>query len=304
MKKFILTSLFFFLGLYFFLLIPDVILTAKVKHTPFNDGSVWGRIVNGEMDYELLIFGSSRAWVHYNPRIIDSVLSVNSYNLGRDGKKLDVSALMYNIYTKHNKKPKALIVDYYFMSMEKSDAYKREQFYPYLLNKDIWNSFHKIHQLNVLDRFFPMAKYYGNLKNTKLYFNENKPTYKGFHGSNLQWDGTTLKTIEHIPFYHDSTVISMTESWFKQCKKDGVKVILVHSPIHNDATKKIDDIVAMRTFYQQLANKYNFPILDYSTDPICFDTNYFYNAQHLNKKGADYFTLKLSRDINSLNIFK
>lgn len=42
--------------------------------------------------------------------------------------------------------------------------------------------------------------------------------------------------------------------------------------------------------------------LDYTNDPICYDTAYFYNAMHLNARGANLFTEKLAHDIDSLNL--
>jgi lysophospholipase L1-like esterase len=56
--------------------------------------------------------------------------------------------------------------------------------------------------------------------------------------------------------------------------------------------------------YDSIARKYNIPILDYHYDPISFDTAYFYNATHMNKRGAELFTAKLAHDIDSLRIMK
>ena len=54
-----------------------------------------------------------------------------------------------------------------------------------------------------------------------------------------------------------------------------------------------------------LTEKYNNVIyLDYSTDSMCQDTTYFLNSSHLNKKGAEIFSAKLVRDIDSLGFFK
>ena len=58
----------------------------------------------------------------------------------------------------------------------------------------------------------------------------------------------------------------------------------------------------MMTMFQNIADRNNIPFLDYSNDPICYDTSYFYNAMHLNARGADIFTAKLAHDLDSLNI--
>lgn len=308
MKKFLFHSFLFLFVLYLIALTADIIITNKIKNYCFNDHPVWGKMISGQMDNDLLIIGSSRAWVQYSPRIIDSILHTNSYNLGRDGKKQDISILTYDIYTKYNPKPKVVICDIYFMSMCKSDPYEREQFYPYLLNKNIWKSIHTTHQLNYCDRFIPMFKYFRHLKSAFSHSSVSDTTYKGYFGYIIDWqsesDGISLKDIKVISYYHDSTIIAMTDDWLQRCQKDSVKVIFVHSPMYIEATNKIDDTAAMWAMYRNLANKYDVPILDYSDDSICYDTTLFYNAQHLNRKGAERFSLKLAMDLKSMNVMK
>lgn len=308
MKKFITKSLLFFLGLFILALIPDIILTHKVKNSIFNDYPIWGKIKSGQMDNDLLILGSSRAWVQYSPRIIDSILNTNSYNLGRDGKKLDISILCADLYLKHNPKPKVILCDIYFMSMCNSDPYGREQFFPYLFDRDIWKAVHKNHQIRYVDRFIPMLKYYGHLKEYLSRISLNDTTYKGYFGYIREWkcvsDEIPLKEIKEIPYYHDSTVLAMTDEWLQRCQKDSVKIVFVHSPMYYEATNKIDDTAAMWAMYRNLANKYNITILDYSHDSICYDTTLFYNAQHLNRKGAERFSLKLAMDLDTMGIIE
>ena len=53
----------------------------------------------------------------------------------------------------------------------------------------------------------------------------------------------------------------------------------------------------------RIINTYS-PILNYTYDPISYDTNFFYNATHLNKTGAELFTRKLAHDIDSLQLLK
>jgi lysophospholipase L1-like esterase len=78
----------------------------------------------------------------------------------------------------------------------------------------------------------------------------------------------------------------------------------VYAPLYIDATEKIINIEGMYQMYDSIARKYNIPILDYNYDPISYDTIYFYNATHLNKKGAELFSVKLAHDIDTLGILK
>lgn len=94
----------------------------------------------------------------------------------------------------------------------------------------------------------------------------------------------------------------MTDRWLQQCKNDGVNVIFIHSPMYIEATNKIDDTAAMWNMFRNLSIKYDIPILDYSHDSICYDTNYFYNTQHLNRRGAERFSRQLANDLKSIGI--
>lgn len=301
MKKFAGRTFLFLIGLYVLALIPDTILTLKIKNSVTNK-QPWSNILSGNMNNDLLILGSSRAWVHYSPKIIDSVLHSNSYNLGRNGKKIDISILCYDQYIKYNQKPNVVLCDIYYMTMCKSNPLDREQFYPFLYKSDIWNDIHITHKFKNIDRFLPMAKYFGHLKGYTIYTEAKNVYYKGYSYRELEWDRTELQKIRRIPYEHDSTTLAMTENWLKRCQMDSVKVIFVHSPMYIEATNKIDDTAAMWAMYRTLSAKYYVPILDYTHDSICYDTTLFYNAQHLNRKGAERFSRKLAHDLDSMEV--
>lgn len=52
--------------------------------------------------------------------------------------------------------------------------------------------------------------------------------------------------------------------------------------------------------YQDVADKYYIPILDYNYHPISLDSTNFYNATHLNK----LFSKQLAIDLDSLDILR
>ena len=60
------------------------------------------------------------------------------------------------------------------------------------------------------------------------------------------------------------------------------------------------DSTGMHTMFMQIANDYGLPYLDYTYDELSYDTAYFYNTMHLNKTGADLFSRKVARDIDSV----
>lgn len=72
----------------------------------------------------------------------------------------------------------------------------------------------------------------------------------------------------------------------------------MYAPLYVGAQEKISNEKEMRDYYVQCALKYDIPILDYSNMDICSDTTCFYNAMHLNKKGAELYSARLAEDID------
>ena len=56
--------------------------------------------------------------------------------------------------------------------------------------------------------------------------------------------------------------------------------------------------------FQQIADQYNIPILNYQYDSLSYDTNYFYNRLHLNRKGAEKFSRQLANDLKKNGYLK
>lgn len=98
----------------------------------------------------------------------------------------------------------------------------------------------------------------------------------------------------------------MFEEYLAACHDDGIKIILVYGPMYSGAYHKMSAWTRNRmyTTYQRWADKYDCMILDYQLDSICMDTLNFYNATHLNTKGANLFSMKLAHDLDSIGFVK
>ena len=59
----------------------------------------------------------------------------------------------------------------------------------------------------------------------------------------------------------------------------------------------------VRNVYQELSQRYQIPLLDFSEMTFSSDTNYFMNSHHVNKKGANAFSTELAQSIDSLVFF-
>jgi hypothetical protein len=121
---------------------------------------VWDDIYNSNVNADVLIQGSSRAWVQLDPAVIDSTLNVNSYNIGIDGYNFHMQHCRYQVYTRYNKKPGIIIQSLDLLSLHKrANLYMYEQFIPYLDDNLINQATRQYSGLSLADYYLPLYKY-------------------------------------------------------------------------------------------------------------------------------------------------
>lgn len=313
MKRFLKTIVLLLSILFLLNVVKDYGFTCLLNHYQTELYKGWNNIINDSIDADLLVMGSSRAWVQYDPHIMDSLLSINSYNLGLEGSHVKRQIVKYHVYCHYQrKKPSILIVNFdYFGNWRRDGEYHREQYFPYLANPYIRRLIltKKQEHFSIGELYVPMYRYYcQGIKtlienNTDEYF--NKHWYKGYYwGAASEWNGSELAKVETFRFEAIQDVVDEFDVFLSELQKEGVKVLIVCSPIYIGATEKTVNLSEFYDFRNHFSEKYGIPVLDYIYDPLCFDTTYFYNATHLNKTGAELFTTKLCHDLDSLGLLK
>lgn len=269
----------------------------------------WNDLMQGKINADLLICGSSRAWVHVSPKILDSVLHTNSYNLGMDGTQFSMQYGRFKIYLQHNKPPKYIVHTVDFTTFyENKGLHAREQFLPYLYDTSIRALTEGYEGRFVVgEYYFPLYKYNNQFplikEGVKSFFNKGEPVnkYKGYQGQNKSWDFTFDNLIKKSPNGNsigiDSNSVRLMDEYIDYCKKNNIKVILVFAPVYYEFMKYCtnkDEIIGV---YKSLSAKYNIPFLSYLEDDLSMHKANFYNSQHLNRNGAEIFSLKLANDL-------
>lgn len=282
-----------------------------LNHYPKLMYNAWNNIIHDSIDADLLVMGSSRAWVQYDPHIMDSLLSVNSYNLGLNGSHVKRQIIKYEVYQHYQKRqPLFLIINFdYFGNWEKDGGgggFQREQFFPYLTNPYMRKLIKEQEPFSLLELYLPMFRYYQHGVMNILEDIYNKDCwYKGYYwGMPQEWDGTKLAKIQTVRFEPLNDVVEKFDFFLRELQKEGVQVVFVTSPIYIGVTERTENIQDYYAFRKHFSEKYDIPVLDYLYDSLCYDTAYFYNASHLNKTGAELFTAKLCHDIDSLGLLR
>lgn len=309
MKKFLKLTTLFFAILFVLALALDLLITHRLHQLKSSPFANWNDIYQTEIQSDVLIMGSSRAYVQISPQILDSVLHINSYNLGANGRTVETQIAKYKVFRQHQKKPKLILYEVHAGTLQPGNNFDRIQFTPYLYDSYLWDLVHEQEGFNWADRFIPCWRYLDyqqTIKNIMLakspYKDPKEFVYKGFISYDRKWDGSKLAKQKSITWCHDTACIRMFDAFLSQCKRENIPVILIMAPYYIEATKKVKGMADMRRMYEQMGQKYDFPLLDYTYDELCMDTAYFYNANHLNRTGTKLFCNKLARDLDSLGV--
>lgn len=263
---------------------------------------------------DVVVLGNSRTMNSYHPCVLDTILDVYTQNLGISGQPYGVSHLRWQLYRRHNKKPKLLVVnmDYAELKMV-TNGFEREQYYPYIKDTLV-KPYLDLYGFSWMEKNFPMYRYRGDYQLMAVGLSElfhihhdTKGGYiKGYSNSDFAWEGDGLKTMLKngmIKGACNPEAISLLENDLEEAKADGIPVVFVYAPIYKELKDNLDETMSMEV-YQQLSEKCGIPILDYSRMAICGDTAYFHNANHVNSAGAVVFTVDLAHKLDSIGLLK
>lgn len=313
MRKFILKILYFTIPIILLIYPLDLIISNLISNTEdyaLGETKVWNDIYNGNVNSELVVYGSSRAWVQFNSKILADQLNQSTYNLGVDGHNFKLQYFRHKELLRFNTKPKKIIMSVDIFSLKFQDElYNQQQFLPFMLwNENIKDYLSKYIGFSVYDFYIPLFRYKGSLSTFKtIIYNllGKEPEFrrvKGYRAVEEQWNNDFYNAKSKNDFYEikiDSTTSNLFESFIRECKNEKIELILVFSPEYIEGQNYVKNRVELITKYQNFAKKYNLLFLDYSNNPICLEKKYYYNAQHLNKDGSEAFTKQLIKDLKA-----
>ena len=98
----------------------------------------------------------------------------------------------------------------------------------------------------------------------------------------------------------DSNSILLLEKFILECKDLNIDLVFVYTPEYIDGQRFVKNRKEVLNIFKEFSITYNLKFLDYSHDSICLNKNLFYNASHLNKKGADVFSKKFASDLKKI----
>ena len=308
MKKFGLTLILFSIPLFILGGLGDYFINMALRKSKHKYFVVWNDLVSGNINSEIVVYGTSRARAHINSKILEDTLKLPTYNLGIDGFTFKMGYCRHELILEKNKKPSFIIqtLDFHILG-DIDNLYQFQQFCPYFDNETILKTIKTYKGPNWWDYNLPLVRYYGNTEeifsamNILLRPSHNKGNrYKGFYNFDRSWtyEFEKVKKSKKTMFQKlDKDSVILFENYLADTKRRGIPIIFVYTPEHIDGQNFVSNRKEIMALYKKLATKYDIPFIDYSSDPMCFNREYFYNAEHLNLKGTNLFSKKLASDL-------
>jgi hypothetical protein len=315
MKSFIIKLLIFCLPILIILLPLDLFLSKNLKKSEtfvLGEYQVWNDIYNSSINDDVVIYGASRA-LYINPAIIEDSLNRTCYNLGINGLGFWYIYLRHRELLKYNKFPKYIIISIDDFSLVKDvNLFQKDQFLPYMLGNNNYRKYLcDVNSYSFFDYYIPLIRYYGRRNAIQeaigcaLEKDKSIPLRKkGYLAWDLDWNddfGKAQAELGSIEINNDPTSIDIFNDFLYECSINKIKVIFINTPEYIDGQLFVKNRNEVINLYKNFSNKYDIVFIDYSNDEMCYHREYFFNAQHLNKTGAELFNRNLVRDLKNTN---
>ena len=259
--------------------------------------------------YTVLFLGSSRAEMHYDTRVFDSLTGQNSFNLGLAGATPQVAFSALKAYLLNSSAPRYLIyeVDYYALKKKSTEIKEFNNYFPLLSNSVLRNYFNRIDKRMVQFYYNPYFSWpFIGLKNISTgihgWFNIPNKTdslyYKGFVREILR-PSLKFQSVRKHYVYFNISERSYLDSIIHCCKQNKIKITLMSSPVFAGGQLDISNKKEITKQLHNIARIQAISYFDLSSLPFCDKRFLFVDHKHLNYAGAKAFSPYLINIFNN-----
>jgi hypothetical protein len=263
----------------------------------------WNRAMQGKVNADVIISGSSRAAYDYDPRVIEAVTGVSAFNLGRNGSQTDVQLAVLRAYLEHNRKPRLIVHSLdAFTFVTTREVYDPALYIPYLKDEQIYRPLRQINPNFFKSRYIPLYGYVVEDMNFSwvlglgalLGWSPKENYFLGFSPQNRKWTGEFQKyqaaNPEGVSFAVEPAGVQVLDQLIQLCQQNSIQLVFVYPPEYSEMEAMTNNREQIFAKFKELAARANVPIWDYSDWKYDGNRDLFYNSQHLNAGGAAIFS--------------
>lgn len=287
----------------------NAMINSGLRRIKTDQFGVSNRIVEGNINADIIITGSSRAVSHYDPRIIQSITGLSAFNIGRNGSQTDMQLAVLKTYLKHNRKPRIVLhnLDAFSFVMTR-EVYDPGQYMPYLGENDIYDALRKINpEVWWKCKYLPLYGYVADDMRLDWTlgplgicgWSPRERFFQGFNPRTGKWTEDFAKFQEANPdgvsFQIQPAGVQVMEDLIHVCRENGIVLIFVYSPEYRGVQSLTRNRLDIFNEFQKLSENNGVLLWNFSDWEYADNTEFFMNSQHLNAEGAEIFSADLSR---------
>jgi len=292
----------------------DALADAGLRRITTSKFGSLNRAMSGKVNAAIVVNGSSRALVHYDPRIIEDATGQSAYNLGMNGVLTDIQLPVLKAYLRHNSGTKLVIQNLDAFSLKATgpgEIYDVPLYVPYLDDPELYRGLLAIDPAVWKWRHIPLYGY--TVEDTRFTWTRGLLAFvgvqppedyiKGFNPRHLSWTGDfeafRASVGRGITYTVQAKAAADLEALIDATRSTGAEILFVYSPEYFEAQGLVLNRAEILAAFAALAARRGVEFWDYSGSSISRDRRLFYNSQHLNADGAALFSEELSRRLAS-----
>ncbi len=262
------------------------------RHAPY--GTNWTKenwLLNEKFD--VVIFGSSRAFRHYVPSVISQEVGESVFNAGQNGQYLLYSfALEQLLLDKYA--PKIIVLDilpsFVVRVSNPDEEFERlSSLSPYFYNRQVRQLLTRGDMFEYLKYTSKMYRY--NSKILSILDNFRAHPSQADNGYEVMGDFTfhdrnpfIVDVLDEVEI--DSFKVNIVKKFIISAREKNVNVFVSFSPVSQPLSRKTLQIIS---FYNELFAEMNVPFLNFAT-PDYENKDFFLDLIHLDGIGAELFS--------------
>jgi len=140
--------------------VTNAIITSGLRRIKTSAFGASNQIMEGKVNVQVVITGSSRALAHYDPRTIEAIAGRTAFNLGRNGSQTDMQVAFLKVYLAHNRTPEVVVHNLdAFSFVTTREVYDPVEYTPYLYDHELYDALRKINPNIWKSRYLPLYGY-------------------------------------------------------------------------------------------------------------------------------------------------
>jgi len=283
--------------------VMHAMVTSGLRHIKTSAFGAENQIMEGKVNAQIVIAGSSRALAHYDPRTIQMATGRTAFNLGRNGAQTDMQVAFLKAYLSHNRKPDIVLFNLdAFTFVTSREIFDPVEYMPYLYDHNLYDALRKINPGIWKSRYIPLYGYvvedmnFSWVLGLKGFWGRSprEDYFLGFNPRSTRWtdEYERLKTNNPngVRFEIEPAGIEIVEDLIHVCHERGIQLIFVYSPEYIEMQSLTKNRQEVFEHFHELSDRFNVPMWDYSNWKYAGNRDYFQNSQHLNATGAAVFS--------------